>query len=237
VESSPQESLLHDLNEDELVANDQSLSQDPRSPTPGVSRTPMKAIVSDTIDCIVKQLSEAFVAEAVEEELLREEIRHQGQKSEEDFVVEESSREETSSGEASQGSISWTEERNKQAPSITCVATAARPAHFGNNLCSSGSKSTRRRANSKMLVMSAGAGRSPLCVLQDDNSPNSLTSHQLSSDTVTVLSLQNKRHPSVADNQGEHKEGVLSSGRSLKAGSCSWDSLNKENQQCRLVEN
>lgn len=64
-----------------------------------------------------------------------------------------------------------------------------------------------------------------------------LSNHQLSSDIVTVLSLQNKRHPSVADNQGEHKEGVLSNGRSLKASSCSWDSLNKENQRCRLVEN
>lgn len=92
----------------------------------------------DTIDCIAKQLSEAFVAEAMEEELLREEARHQGQKSKEAFVVEESSKEETSSEEASQGSTSWTEERNKQAPSITSVATAAKPAHFGNVLCSSG---------------------------------------------------------------------------------------------------
>ncbi|XP_066469832.1 cell division cycle-associated protein 3 [Tiliqua scincoides] len=225
VESSPQESPLPGPNKDRVVANDQNLSWDPRSPTPGVSRTPMKAVVSNTIDCLVKQLSEAFVADAMDEELLLEESHHQDQKSEDAFVMVEVSREEMSSGEAYQGSTSWTEERNKQVTSSASVATATRPAHFANVLCPTGNKPTRRRANSKMLVMSAGAGRSPLSVLQDDNSPNSLTSHQ------------SKRYPSVADNQGEHKEGVLNAGRSLKAGSCSWDSLNKENQQCHLVEN
>lgn len=44
--SSPQESPLPAVSEVRAVASDQNLSWDPRSPTPGVSRTPMKAIVS-----------------------------------------------------------------------------------------------------------------------------------------------------------------------------------------------
>uniref|UniRef100_A0A8D0ERN2 Cell division cycle associated 3 n=1 Tax=Strix occidentalis caurina TaxID=311401 RepID=A0A8D0ERN2_STROC len=38
--------------------------RDPRSPTPGISRTPMRAESSGDVDRLVKQLSEAFGAEA-----------------------------------------------------------------------------------------------------------------------------------------------------------------------------
>uniref|UniRef100_A0A8D2NHJ9 CDCA3 protein n=1 Tax=Zonotrichia albicollis TaxID=44394 RepID=A0A8D2NHJ9_ZONAL len=38
--------------------------RDPRSPTPGISRTPMRAVSSGDVDRLVKQLSEAFGAEA-----------------------------------------------------------------------------------------------------------------------------------------------------------------------------
>ncbi|XP_061492933.1 cell division cycle-associated protein 3 [Rhineura floridana] len=224
VESSPQMSPLSDPKEDNLVANNQSLSWDPRSPTPGISRTPMKAVGTDTINCLAKQLSEAFVSESVEGEVL-EESHHQSQKSEVAFVAEEVPREKAASVEASLESPQWAEERNEQQPSSTSVAAATRPAHAVGVLHPTGSKTTRYRANSKALVMSANSGRSPLSILQDDNSPNSLASHQ------------SKRRPSVADNQGERKEGVLHSGRILKAGFCSWDSLNKENQQGCLTEN
>uniref|UniRef100_A0A8C3ULY9 CDCA3 protein n=1 Tax=Catharus ustulatus TaxID=91951 RepID=A0A8C3ULY9_CATUS len=38
--------------------------RDPRSPTPGISRTPMRTVSSGDVDRLVKQLSEAFGAEA-----------------------------------------------------------------------------------------------------------------------------------------------------------------------------
>ncbi|XP_016151948.1 PREDICTED: cell division cycle-associated protein 3 [Ficedula albicollis] len=54
---SPQPSLA-----ESLAGTDQE--RDPRSPTPGISRTPMRAVSSDSVDRLVKQLSEAFGAEA-----------------------------------------------------------------------------------------------------------------------------------------------------------------------------
>ncbi|XP_053146807.1 cell division cycle-associated protein 3 isoform X2 [Hemicordylus capensis] len=226
VENSPQVSPLAEPKEDGLVADDQDLNWDPRSPTLGISRTPMKAVMADTVDCLVKRLSEAFIAETVEEKLLLAEPHHQGLESEVAFVPEEASREETASVEASQGSPLLAEEgKEEQLSSSTSVAASARPALSVGVPCSTGSKQARRRANSKILAMSTAAGRSPLSILQDDNSPNSLSSYQ------------GKRHPSLSDNQREHKEGVLSSGRSLKVGSSTWDSLSKENRQCHLVEN
>uniref|UniRef100_A0ABM5FR41 Cell division cycle-associated protein 3 n=1 Tax=Pogona vitticeps TaxID=103695 RepID=A0ABM5FR41_9SAUR len=223
VENSPQASPLCLPSENGLAVHSQNLSWDPRSPTPGISRTPMKDVVNDTINCPVKQLSEVFMAEN-EEELLLEELCHPDQKPNIASVLE-TALEEQSSLEASQESSLWVEEKNEQQTPNVSVAAAARPTHLSGVLQPTGSKPARRRANSKKLTMSTGAGRSPLGILQDDNSPNSLAS------------LQGKRCLSVADSQEDRKEAVLSSGRSLKAGACNWQSLNKENRQCYLVEN
>ncbi|KAH0628576.1 hypothetical protein JD844_009916 [Phrynosoma platyrhinos] len=205
VESSSQESPLTRPNEDDLVTNKQNLSWDPRSPTPGISRTPMKAVM----------------AEHMEEKLSLEESHHQGQRHDMACVTDMALGERTYFEVSQRDSPCIEEERNEQPP--TNVAAVSKPALLA--LHSTGSKSTRRRANSKMLIVSTGAGRSPLSILQDDNSPNPLASHQ------GKISL------SVVDGQGERKEGVFSSGRILKAGGCSWDSLNKENQRHHLLEN
>ncbi|XP_077777785.1 cell division cycle-associated protein 3 [Podarcis muralis] len=224
VESSPQASPLTDPKDVGLVTSNQNLSCDPRSPTPGVSRTPVKPVEPDTINCLVKQLSRVFVAEDLEGDIFLEESCRESLKSEAALVTEEGSRGKDSPGEASQESPLWAEERNEPLPSNASAAAATRTAPPVGVLHPTGSRTTRHRASSKILAMSTGAGRSPLSVLQDDNSPNSLASHQ------------SKRRPSATDNQGERREGVLNSGRGLKTGFYSWDSLNKENQR-HLVEN
>ncbi|XP_054858475.1 cell division cycle-associated protein 3 [Eublepharis macularius] len=222
VESSLQGSPLAGSKEEGLVDNDQNWNLDPRSPTPGILRTPMKAVVANTINNLVKQLSEAFAATAAEEEQLPEEPSHHDQKPEAAFVAKEGSREEASPGEASQREKERQEPLAERASLMAASRIVAKPAHA---LGPSGSKPVRCRASSKMLAVSTSSVRSPLSVLQDDNSPSSLAS-------------QGKRRSSVADHPGERKEGVLPSGRTLKAGSCGWgSSLNKENQQRHLVEN
>uniref|UniRef100_A0A8D0KK88 Uncharacterized protein n=1 Tax=Salvator merianae TaxID=96440 RepID=A0A8D0KK88_SALMN len=223
VESSPQASPLSNATDNGLIANRWSSGMDPRSPTPGISRTPMKAVVADSINCLVKQLSDIFVAENMEEKLLLKEIPQQGQKSEADLVTEEVSSETVSSGETSQGNPLLTEERNEQLSSRTSATSTTRLAYPVNIVQPAGNKSARHRVSSRILATSTGAGRSPLSILQDENSPSSLASYQ------------GKRHSSMTDTQGEMN--MLSSGRSFKGGSCSWNSSNKENQQCHLIEN
>ncbi|XP_025910056.1 cell division cycle-associated protein 3 [Nothoprocta perdicaria] len=87
-----------------------------------------------------------------------------------------------------------------------------------------GSKPARRKTSSKIMVTSGGTGRSPLSILQDDNSPSALAPRQ------------GKRHV-LGENLGDRKEVTVDLSRNLKSGSCTWSDLNKENQQCSFVEN
>ncbi|KAI1242178.1 hypothetical protein IHE44_0005695 [Lamprotornis superbus] len=80
-----------------------------------------------------------------------------------------------------------------------------------------GFKPIRHKPNNKFMATSGGTGRSPLSILQDDNSPSA------------PAPRQGKRHM-LGENLGEKKEMDLS--RSLKSGNCAWSDLNKENQQC-----
>ncbi|XP_065498935.1 cell division cycle-associated protein 3 isoform X1 [Caloenas nicobarica] len=89
---------------------------------------------------------------------------------------------------------------------------------------SSGSKPVRRKTNNKIMATPGGTGRSPLSILQDDNSPSALAPRQ------------GKRHV-LGENLGEKKEATVDLNRSLKSGNCAWSDLNKENQQCPFVEN
>ncbi|XP_074016256.1 cell division cycle-associated protein 3 isoform X2 [Numenius arquata] len=89
---------------------------------------------------------------------------------------------------------------------------------------SSGSKPIRRKTNNKIMATSGGTGRSPLSILQDDNSPGA------------PAPRQGKRHV-LGENIGEKKEVIVDLSRSLKSGNCAWSNLNKENQQCPFVEN
>ncbi|XP_062450749.1 cell division cycle-associated protein 3 [Rhea pennata] len=87
-----------------------------------------------------------------------------------------------------------------------------------------GSKPIRRKTSNKIMATSGGTGRSPLSILQDDNSPSAL------------VPRQGKRH-ALGENLGERKEVTVDLSRSLKSGSCTWSDLNKENQQCPFAEN
>ncbi|KAM9300760.1 cell division cycle-associated protein 3 [Morus bassanus] len=89
---------------------------------------------------------------------------------------------------------------------------------------SSGNKPVRRKTNNKIMATSGGTGRSPLSILQDDNSPSA------------PAPRQGKRHV-LGESLGEKKEVTVDLSRSLKSGNCAWSDLNKENQQCPFVEN
>ncbi|XP_010118279.1 PREDICTED: cell division cycle-associated protein 3, partial [Chlamydotis macqueenii] len=86
------------------------------------------------------------------------------------------------------------------------------------------SKPVRRKTNNKIMATPGGTGRSPLSILQDDNSPSA------------PAPRQGKRHV-LGENLGEKKEVAVDLSRSLKSGNCAWSDLNKENQQCPFVEN
>ncbi|NXB83208.1 CDCA3 protein, partial [Vidua chalybeata] len=190
--------------------------RDPRSPTPGISRTPMRAVSSDSVDRLVKQLSEAFGAEAAAPE------------------------------PAPPGAAGPAEEPARRSsppagleaerPPSPSTARPGRPAGhgFSSGKCSVlvvmcwcvsfsqlVSKPNRHKPN-KFMVTSGGTGRSPLSILRDDNSPSAPTPRQ------------GKRHV-LGENLGEKKDMDLS--RSIKSGNYAWSDLNKENQQCPFVEN
>ncbi|NXY35301.1 CDCA3 protein, partial [Pomatorhinus ruficollis] len=193
--------------------------RDPRSPTPGISRTPMRAVSSDSVDRLVKQLSEAFGAEAPEP-------APPGAASP---AEEPAPRSSPPAGE---------EAERPPSPSTARPGRAAGHG-FSSGKCSAwgsqrsvcpegcagwavGSKPMRHKPNNKFMATSGGTGRSPLSVLRDDNSPSA------------PAPRQGKRHV-LGENLGEKKEVDLS--RSLKSGNCAWSDLNKENQQCPFVEN
>ncbi|NXV36899.1 CDCA3 protein, partial [Rissa tridactyla] len=196
-----------------------SQDRDPRSPTPGISRTPMRAVSSDSVDHLVKQLSEAFGAEAAPPE---------------PAAVEEPARRSPPPPAAASG------EEAERPPSPSASAAPARPARVAGPGFSSGkwlvwgvtypqppgpgSKPVRRKTNNKIMATSGGTGRSPLSILQDDNSPSA------------PAPRQGKRHV-LGENLGEKKEVTVDLSRSVKSGNCAWSNLNKENQQCPFVEN
>ncbi|NXH99402.1 CDCA3 protein, partial [Pachycephala philippinensis] len=196
-----------------------SQERDPRSPTPGISRTPMRAVSSDSVDRLVKQLSEAFGAGAEASEPAPPGAAG---------PAEEPARRSSppAGGEA------------KRPPSPS-TARPGRPAGhaFSSGECSvsgwqgslcpescAAQASVRHKPNNKFMATSGGTGRSPLSILQDDNSPSA------------PAPRQGKRHV-LGENLGEKKEVTVDLSRSLKSGNCAWSDLNKENQQCPFVEN
>ncbi|NXN52288.1 CDCA3 protein, partial [Rynchops niger] len=212
-----------------------SQDRDPRSPTLGISRTPMRAVSSDSVDHLVKQLSEAFGAEAASPEPAAAAC-----------PVEEAAAEEPARRSSPPRSAASGEEAERPPSPSAAPARPARVAGPGFSsgkrthlksgtlyccrdkltcfLLSLGSKPVRRKTNNKIMATSGGTGRSPLSILQDDNSPSA------------PAPRQGKRHV-LGENLGEKKEVTVDLSRSLKPGICAWSNLNKENQQCPFVEN
>ncbi|NWW10151.1 CDCA3 protein, partial [Oreocharis arfaki] len=176
--------------------------RDPRSPTPGISRTPMRTVSSDSVDRLVKQLSEAFGAEVPEP-------APPGAAG----PAEEPARRSSPPGG---GEV--------ERPPSPSAARPGRPAGHGFSSGRCSVKPIRHKPSNKFMVTSGGTGRSPLSILQDDNSPSA------------PAPRQGKRHV-LGENLGERKEVTVDLSRSLKSGNCAWSDLNKENQQCPFVEN
>ncbi|NXD86514.1 CDCA3 protein, partial [Halcyon senegalensis] len=200
--------------------------RDPRSPTPGISRTPMRAAWRDSVDRLVKQLSEAFASDVAPPEAAG---------AAEEPAAEGPARRSSSPERGPEEAAAVGEEAEKP---LSPNAAPARPARITGPGFSSGkcsveggnaakapwNKPVKRKTNNKVVATSGANGRSPLSILQDDNSPSA------------PAPRQGKRHV-LGENLGEKKEVNVDLSRSLKYGNCTWSDLNKENQQCPFVEN
>ncbi|XP_013366798.1 PREDICTED: cell division cycle-associated protein 3 [Chinchilla lanigera] len=227
VESSPQTSLPA---REELEDPKQAQDSDPRSPTLGISRTPMKTSSVDPESPLVTQLSEVFETEASKPNLPPEPVLALGavSSSELDLSVDTQISLEDQTKPRNQIKLPSKQALSKEEarqPTETPVASqsADKPARDPETPQSSGSKCSRRKQNSKVL------GRSPLTILQDDNSPGTLTPRQ------------GKRPSPLSDNVRELKEGaILGTGRLVKTGGRAREPAqdhDKENQHFPLVEN
>ncbi|NXL30701.1 CDCA3 protein, partial [Glaucidium brasilianum] len=194
--------------------------RDPRSPTPGISRTPMRAESSaDSVDRLVKQLSEAFGADAAPQQPSPPRAA---------CPAEEPAAEEPA-WRSSPGPEAAAVSREEAERPLSPDAAPAWPARaagsgFSSCKCSVQGKPVRRKTNNKIIATSGGTGRSPLSILQDDNSPSASAPRQ-------------GKRPVLGENLGEKKEVTVDLSRNLKSGNCAWYDLNKENQQCPFVEN
>ncbi|XP_065598303.1 cell division cycle-associated protein 3 [Cyrtonyx montezumae] len=129
---------------------------DPRSPTPGISRTPMKDALSDSVDCLVRQLGEVFAVDAAHPEPPSPAAAR---------ALEEPTLRDTAELQPERG------------PEPGCGDTA-RPHRCAGPSLASGSKHVRRKASNKILAASGGTVRSPFSILQDDNSPSAPVQRQ-----------------------------------------------------------
>lgn len=129
---------------------------DPRSPTPGIYRTPMKDTPSDSVECLVRQLGEAFAVETVTPEPPPPVAAR---------ALEEP---------ALQGAVELQPGRGLEPG---CEA-AARPHRCAGPGLATGGKHIRRKASNKILATSGGIVRSPFSILQDDNSPSAPVQRQ-----------------------------------------------------------
>lgn len=225
VESSPQPSPPAE----ELNSRKQAQDPDPRSPTLGIARTPMKISGADPKSPLAKELSEVFETEASEsvsspELALPQEtplsseldLPLDTQVSLDDQLLPWSHTELPSKPECAK------EEAKQPTEAMVASQNSDKPSRDPETPQSSGSKRSRRKANNKVL------GRSPLTILQDDNSPG------------TLMLRQGKRPP-LNENVKDLKEGViLGTGRFLKTGGGAWEQNqdhDKENQHFAMMEN
>ncbi|NWV00098.1 CDCA3 protein, partial [Upupa epops] len=211
-----------------------SQERDPRSPTPGIFRTPIRALSSGeqrrSVVLLVKQLSERLGVEAATQEPPTGAAQEPAA---EEPPVRSNAEAAAALGEDGERPPFPGEAPARPGrvaspalfPGAVCNQDSSLAvAHWWLSLLSLGSKPVRRKANSKVMATSAGTGRSPLSILQDDNSPSA------------PASRQGKRLV-LGENPGEKKEVTVDLSRSLKSGNCAWSDLNKENQQCPFVEN
>ncbi|XP_016077324.1 PREDICTED: cell division cycle-associated protein 3 isoform X2 [Miniopterus natalensis] len=191
VESSPQPNLTAG---EQLEHPNQAQDSDPRSPTLGIARTPMKTSGGEPILPLEAPSSSELDLPLGTQHSPEDQMPHGSQ-------TEHPSKQVFSEEETGQ-------------PSETLMASQGLDKHMRDPETPrpSGSKRNRRKPNGKVL------GRSPLTILQDDNSPGTLTPRQ------------GKRPSPLSENVRELKEGaILGTGRLLDH--------DKENQHFALVKN
>ncbi|XP_017372523.1 cell division cycle-associated protein 3 isoform X2 [Cebus imitator] len=202
VESSPQPGLAAGEQLEDLKPAQDS---DPRSPTVGIARTPMKTSTGEPLLSLEAPLSSELDLPLGTHLSVEEQMSPRNQ-------TEFSSKQVFSKEEARQ-------------PTETPVASQSldKPSRDPETPRSSGSMRNRWKSNSSKAL-----GRSPLTILQDDNSPGTLTPRQ------------GKRPSPLSKNVSELKEGaILGTGRLLKTGGRAWEQgqdHDKENQHFPLVE-
>ncbi|KAM4838060.1 cell division cycle-associated protein 3 isoform X2 [Urocitellus parryii] len=200
VESSPQSSLPAG---EQLKCPKQALDSDPRSPTLGIARTPMKTSSAEFVLPLGVPSSSELDLPLDTQLSLKDQVLpwNDTELPSKQVSSQEDARHPTETPVASQSSDKLS--KDPESPR------------------SSGSKLSRRKPN-KVL------GRSPLTILQDDNSPGTLTPRQ------------GKRPSPLSENVRELKEGaILGTGRLLKTGGRAWEQgqdHDKENQHFALVE-
>uniref|UniRef100_A0A8C6R9W7 Cell division cycle associated 3 n=1 Tax=Nannospalax galili TaxID=1026970 RepID=A0A8C6R9W7_NANGA len=224
VESSPQPSLPAE----QLMVPKQAQDSDPRSPTLGIARTPMKT--SGPQSPLMKELVEVFENEASKSIFPAELVLPQkaplsaeldsplgSQLSLKDKLLP------SNQTELPSKQVFTKEEAKQSTETLVASQNSDKPSRDPETPQPSGSKRNRRKAKSKVL------GRSPLTILQDDNSPG------------TVTLRQGKRPSPLSENIRELKEGGhLGTGRFLKTGGGMCEQSqdhDKENQHFALVEN
>uniref|UniRef100_A0A8C8WI88 Cell division cycle associated 3 n=1 Tax=Panthera leo TaxID=9689 RepID=A0A8C8WI88_PANLE len=203
VESSPQPTLPAG---EQLECPNEAQDSDPRSPTLGIARTPMK---TSSVELVLP-------LEATSPSELNLPLGTQ-------FSLEDRMPL-WSQTELPSKQVSSKEEAGQPSQPPTASQGSDKPLRDPETPRSSGSKHNRRKGNGKVL------GRSPLTILQDDNSPGTLTPRQ------------GKRPPPLSENARALKEGaILGTGRLLETGGRVWEQgqdQDKENQHFpNLVEN
>ncbi|XP_069834951.1 cell division cycle-associated protein 3 [Dendropsophus ebraccatus] len=195
--------------EDEVT--EPAIISDPRSPTQGITRTPLRPTLHASLNLLAKQLSEVFVSEDSGIEGSPEANKEDPAEAPEDKMVNEASpppaEEEAKVPEAAEeAAISPTVAPAEPTPPI---GNLQKPR--GKSPHAAGTKNNVRQRPKKSLVSNAN-GRSPLKILQEDNSPSTAVQNR----QVKKIPFQSEQ-PSI---------------RSLKISHCSWElSHNKENAQ------
>lgn len=185
-----------------------SVINDPRSPTQGIARTPLRPSLHASLNLLAKQLSEVFVTEDSGIQSSPEANNEAPAEAPEVQPASEAlpppAKEEVKEPETAEESVT--------SPSVAPAAPPAPIVHQerqrGKSPRATGTKNIRQRP--RKALVSTGHGRSPLKILQEDNSPSTAMQNR----QVKKIPFQSEQ-PSI---------------RSLKISHCGWElSHNKEN--------
>ncbi|KAG8509185.1 Cell division cycle-associated protein 3 [Galemys pyrenaicus] len=223
VESSPQPNLH--LGK-QLESPDQALDSDPRSPTLGIARTPMKTSSGEPPSPLMKQLSEVFENGAAKMNLTPEHSVHMEAPTSSALDLPlgnqfslENQISPWGETELSKQSLEGKEEIGLPSDTSVTNQSSDKSLREPETPRSSGSKHGRRKPKGKVL------GRSPLTILQDDNSPGTLTSRQEAASQRHTLHCPEGRRLEENGGWGREEKALKKRGRAKRSGMSSWPLL------------